>query len=93
MGSDQQFKKTVTVQNILGLHIRPSRMFSEMASLWDAKVTVCNLDRKAYGDSQLDLLMLLASCGAELEISAVGPQAEEAVNALVSLVESKFGED
>jgi len=84
---------TVKIKNKLGLHIRPTRHFSALAKSWDAVVTVRNRDRTASADSQLDLLMLLASEGAELEITATGPQAAEAVEALVKLVDDRFGED
>lgn len=56
-------------------------------------MTVRNQDRTASADSQLDLLMLLASEGTTLEISANGPQAMEAVDSLVKLVNDRFGED
>ncbi len=83
----------VKIKNKLGLHIRPSRYMSSLVKSWDAEVTVRNQDREAAGDSQLDLLMLVASEGTELEIIATGPQAAEAVDALVRLIEDKFGED
>ncbi len=85
--------RRVRICNKLGFHIRPSRHFSALARSWDAEVTVRNEDRSASADSQLDLLMLCASLGSELEITAKGPQAEEAVDALVKLVEDRFGED
>ena len=84
--------KKVRVANKLGFHIRPSRHFSALARSWDAEVTVRNEDRSALADSQLDLLMLCAVQGSELEIIAKGPQAEEAVDSLVRLVEDMFGE-
>ncbi len=84
---------SVAVQNKLGLHIRPSRYFSTLAKSWDAVVTVRNQERTASADSQLDLLMLLASEGTVLEISATGPQAAEAVDSLVKLVNDRFGEN
>ncbi|PQA87369.1 HPr family phosphocarrier protein [Marinicaulis flavus] len=83
---------TVEVCNKLGLHIRPSRYLSALAKSYDAEVTVRNNERVALADSQLDLLMLLASKGAKLEISATGPQAEEAVDAIVKMVQDRFGE-
>ncbi|MAW80339.1 MAG: HPr family phosphocarrier protein [Parvularcula sp.] len=83
---------TVEVCNNLGLHIRPSRHLSALAKSYDAEVTVRNNDRTALADSQLDLLMLLASKGAKLEISATGPQAGEAVDSIVKLVQDRFGE-
>ena len=84
---------SVAIQNKLGLHIRPTRQFSSLAKSWDAVVTVRNQEREASADSQLDLLMLLASQGTMLEISAVGPQAKEAVDSLVKLINDRFGED
>jgi phosphotransferase system HPr (HPr) family protein len=90
--SDEPVTVTVEIQNKLGLHIRPSRYFSSLAKSWDAVVSVRNQDRTAYADSQLDLLMLLASKGTKLEITASGPEASEALKALVKLVNDRFGE-
>ncbi len=90
--SEEAVTARAKIINKLGLHIRPSRQFSSLVKSWDAVVTVRNQDRVAAGDSQLDLLMLLASEGSTLEISATGPQAEEAVNSLLELVADGFGE-
>lgn len=89
---DEAVTMTVEVCNKLGLHIRPSRYLSSLAKSFDAVVSVRNNDRVALADSQLDLLMLLASKGAKLEISATGPQAAEAVDSIVKLVTDRFGE-
>ncbi len=91
-GDTDAVTATVEVSNKLGLHIRPSRYLSSLAKSYDAVVSVRNNDRVALADSQLDLLMLLASKGATLEISATGPQAAEAVEAIVQLVKERFGE-
>ncbi|MEM8771665.1 MAG: HPr family phosphocarrier protein [Pseudomonadota bacterium] len=85
-------KKTVRIVNKLGLHIRPSRQVAALAQTFDAEITIRNHDRSAGADSQLDLLMLLASEGADLEICAEGPQADEAVEALADLIAEGFGE-
>jgi|GEM_PF-130659 len=90
--SGQTATANAEIINKLGLHIRPSRQFSSLANSWDAVVTVRNQERSAAGDSQLDLLMLLANEGTVLEISATGPQASEAVASLVKLIEDRFGE-
>lgn len=78
--------------NKLGLHIRPSRQLAELARSFDAIVTVRNGERSAAADSQLDLLMLVANKGARIELTATGPQADEAVRAMVELIENRFGE-
>lgn len=90
--SAQSVTAEVEIINKLGLHIRPSRQFSTIVNSHDAIVQVRNNDRIAAGDSQLDLLMLLASKGAVLEVSATGADAEAVVNKLVELVENRFGE-
>ena len=90
--SGEKVTASVVIKNRLGLHIRPSRHFAALAKSWDAEVTVRNQDRAALADSQLDLLMLLAGEGALLEITATGPQAAEAVESLVKLVDDGFGE-
>lgn len=88
----QTVTATVEVINKLGLHIRPSRYLSTLAKSYDAVVSVKNNERTALADSQLDLLMLIASKGAKLEISATGPQAAEAVESIVKMFEDRFGE-
>lgn len=94
MSKDDRTPVTASVKvcNKLGLHIRPSRYLSSLAKSYDATVSVRNNERVALADSQLDLLMLLASKGAELEISATGPQAREAVDSIVKLINDRFGE-
>lgn len=89
----QSAKIDVEIRNKLGLHIRPSRQIAALAKSFDADVTVRNKDRAAAADSQLDLLMLIASKGAKVEIAATGPQAGKAVAAIAKLIEDGFGED
>lgn len=90
--SEETAKAEVAICNKLGLHIRPSRQVAELAKSFDAEVTVRNKDRSAAADSQLDLLMLLANNGAMIEVSATGPEASGAVEAIVKLIENRFGE-
>lgn len=92
MSSSETAKAEVAICNKLGLHIRPSRQVAELAKSFDAEVTVRNKERSAAADSQLDLLMLLANKGSMIEISATGSQAGDAVDAIVKLIENRFGE-
>jgi len=84
-----------TIVNRLGLHARPAMAFVEEASRFDASITVCKIGdgERVDGKSILQMLMLAGTCGAELEITADGSDENDALAALVRLVESRFGED
>ena len=81
--------RTVTLMNKDGLHARPAADFVQLASTFDAEVTVNGRDAK----SLLGIMGLGLNKGASVEISSSGGQAEAAVNALVGLIESRFGEE
>ncbi len=87
--------RKVTIKNKLGLHARPAMMFVETASKYQAKVSVCRTDQSepVDGRSIMQMMMLAATEGTELEISATGEDAEIVVEALVDLVKSNFQED
>ena len=82
----------VEIQNKRGLHARASAKFCAVASSWDASVRVIKDGYKVGGCSIMGLLTLAAGPGSEIEIQAEGPQAQEAVETLVKLVEERFGE-
>ena len=86
-------RATVRIANRLGLHARASAKFCKLASAYDADVKVSKDGYTVRGDSVLDLLMLIAHEGSEIEIVATGDQANDAVDALTRLVEHRFGED
>ena len=79
--------------NEKGLHARASGRFVTVCESFDASVTVSKDGETALGDSILGLLMLSASKGSEIEVIAKGPQADEVLEALKSLVDRRFGED
>ena len=85
----------VTVANKLGLHARPATLFVEAASSVDSRITVrrCDQDEQVDGTSIMQMLMLAATQGTEIEITATGTDAEVAVENLVRLVESGFREE
>jgi len=86
----------VTLRNKRGLHARASAKFATMAQKFNAKieVTSCNdvCQETVVGDSIMELLLLGSACGEDISITAHGPDAEAAVNALSTLVEERFGE-
>jgi phosphocarrier protein HPr len=84
---------TVLIRNKRGLHARASARFVTLASTFDAVVTVAKDESSVVGTSIMGLMMLAAAPGDTVELSAEGAQADEALAALVALVEGKFGED
>ncbi|MEM1103258.1 MAG: HPr family phosphocarrier protein [Pseudomonadota bacterium] len=85
--------RTARIANERGLHARAAAKFVETACKFDAVVTVARNEETVNGSSIMGLLMLGAGRGVEVRISAEGPEAEEAVAALVGLIEAKFYED
>jgi phosphocarrier protein HPr len=86
-------RRTVTICNLRGLHARASARFVKMAAQFDADVRVRKNGTEVSGRSIMGLMMLAAAPGTVIELSASGPQAVEAVNALADLIECKFNED
>lgn len=79
----------VKIKNTLGLHARPSAIFVQAASMFEAEITIQNSSNELVnGKSILGLLMLAAGHGSTLKISATGPDAHKAVASLVTLIES-----
>jgi phosphocarrier protein HPr len=86
-------QRIVTIQNRRGLHARASMAFVTLATSQPVELTVEKDGASASGTSILDLMMLGAAKGDSITISAEGEGAESAVQALVELVEARFGED
>jgi phosphocarrier protein len=89
----RQASRRVVICNKKGLHARAAAKFVKTAAAHEATVTVRRGDSEAPGSSMLGLMMLAAGPGCELELSAVGPQAEEVLAALADLVARRFDED
>ena len=83
---------TVMLTNKMGLHARPSTEIVRAACRFSADVQIAKDGQTADAKSVLELLMLAAECGSELTVSASGDDAAQAVKAVTSLIESRFGE-
>ena len=83
----------VCIKNPQGLHLRPADMFARTASRFEATVQVIKGSQKVDGKSVLSIVTLVAEQGTELDIEAHGPDAQEALRALVQLVERGFEEE
>lgn len=82
----------VAIVNALGMHARAAARFAHLASRFQSQVNVSRERRLVDGKSILGLLLLSAGQGSEVEISAEGHDAEEAVAALAALVRGGFEE-
>jgi phosphocarrier protein HPr len=87
------FVADVTIPNKKGLHARASAQFVRCAGEFDANVKVSREGHTVGGTSIMGLMMLAAGQGHSIHIEVEGPQAKEAIEALVALVEDGFGEE
>jgi len=85
--------RSVQINNQRGLHARASAKFVNLVSGMDAAVEVEKDGHKVTGTSIMGLMMLGAAIGDMITIHVSGDGAEAALEQLVALVETKFGED
>ena len=83
---------TVIVRNQPGIHARPAALFVKKAAEFRSEIFVSLGDLKVNGKSIMGVMMLAAEEGATLTIEAKGPDADDAVHALVTLIDTRFGE-
>lgn len=81
------------IVNKKGLHARASAKIVEAAARFQSQITVSKDGQCVDARSIMGLMMLAASLGSEIKIEAEGPDADEALRAILALVEAKFGED
>lgn len=84
--------KEVTVQNSVGLHARPATFFIQRANEFKSSVWVEKDERRVNAKSLLGVLSLGIVKGTKINIVADGSDQDEAVNTLVTLIESNFSE-
>lgn len=86
------FEKKVIVTNPQGFHLRPMAAFAELANRFKSEITVGKDDKVVNGKSPLELMLLAAEQGTELSLRTEGPDASEAIEALVELFKKTFEE-
>ena len=79
--------------NKRGLHARASAKLVEAAARFQSHITVTKDGQSVDARSIMGLMMLAASLDTQIEIAAEGPDADEAITAILALIEAKFGED
>jgi phosphocarrier protein len=86
-------KRTVIIQNKLGLHARSASSFVRTVSAFASNVTVINEYATANGKSIMSMMLLQASQGSEIELHIEGEDEKETFDAIESLINDKFGEE
>lgn len=86
-------ERKVKISNSNGMHARPATKFAEIANKYDSEIRIKTKNKEVDGKSIIELLTLGAENGTEIIISAKGPDAAEALDALEGLVKSKFEEE
>lgn len=87
-----ELARTVTIENSQGLHARPVMRFVDIAGQFQASIQVKKGNRVVDGKNPMEMMLLEATQGTVLELQADGPDATEALDALVRLVAGGFGE-
>ncbi len=81
------------ITNKRGLHARASAKFVQLVEEFDAEIDVSKDNHSVGGTSIMGLMMLAASPGTSIHVTARGRQAHEALAAITSLVNAKFNEE
>ncbi len=91
--TDSAVSKDMVVQNQLGLHARPASMFVKTATKFASEIMVEKEGESVNGKSIMGLMMLAASHGTILTVTAEGSDASNALNELEELVNCNFEEE
>ncbi len=85
-------KASATISNKLGLHARASAKLTKLAGSFPCEIFLARGERRVNAKSIMGVMMLAAGLGSAIEIEAQGDNAQEAIDALLALINDKFGE-
>ena len=86
-------QSTVTISNRLGLHARASAKLTKLVSGYRCDVFLSRNGRRVNAKSIMGVMMLAAGKGSEIEVETSGEDEQAAMDALLALIASRFGED
>ena len=84
--------QTTTIVNKLGLHARASAKLTQVAAQFPCEVWLSARNKRINGKSIMGVMMLAAGKGMEITVDTTGDQADQALAAIVTLIDNKFGE-
>jgi len=85
-------RSTVTISNKLGLHARASAKLTKLAGSFKSEVHLSRAGRRINAKSIMGVMMLAAGLGSEVELEVEGSDEQAAHDAIVDLINDKFGE-
>jgi len=85
-------KTTTTISNKLGLHARASAKLTKLAGSFPCEVWMSRGDRRVNAKSIMGVMMLAAGLGTDIGLETSGEREQEAMDALLVLINDKFGE-
>ena len=85
--------RQLPIINKKGLHARATAKFVQCVENFDCEMTVSRCGETVGGTSIMGILTLGAGIGTTIEVAALGPQAEQAIDAITNLVANRFGGD
>jgi phosphocarrier protein HPr len=85
-------KANITISNKLGLHARASAKLTKLAGSFRSDVFLSRNGRRVNAKSIMGVMMLAAGMGSEIEIEADGADEQQALVAITTLVNDRFGE-
>ncbi len=85
-------KQSIIISNKLGLHARASAKLTKMAGSFPCEVWLTRAERRVNAKSIMGVMMLAAGLGVTVEVETSGEREQEAMDALLVLINDKFGE-
>jgi len=85
-------EKEIEIPNKLGLHARASAKLTQLAAKYKSEVWMTRNKRRVNAKSIMGVMMLAAGKGAIVFLEVDGPDEKECFDALVALIDNKFGE-
>ncbi|NLQ16949.1 HPr family phosphocarrier protein [Marinomonas sp. M1K-6] len=86
-------EESITIINKLGLHARAAGKLVETTSQFSCDITIEKEGRNVDGKSIMAMMMLAAGKGTEIRIKTNGDDENEAIKAIIDLINNRFGED
>ncbi len=93
MADGLPIRSVATIINKRGLHARASAKLVEAAARFKSQITVSKDGTSVDARSIMGLMMMGAGVGSQIELCAEGPDAEDAMTAILALIAARFGED